>query len=309
MIPKHTIRNLAIAVIVPTVMFTIALLGVQYIKTPKPVVGKFRDSTNINLQGMLDANISLKPYLKFDSIQNVCDSATTKFLIQNGRVYSVRLDSIFPKTILKGLQAYTTYTYIDKSDFYCDGGHVGDNLLLVKNGFTGEYHLIFPQEKTSILLGNASFDLRNDLWHTLACYGILTKATIALLVSLAIIFISLLIYHPKSNANFWSFLIAALLGAIWLYGYNVSCGQDKFYDFPNIFRLYITLCWLGSIIALFIPLERRNEFFVEKQKEEKMQRKEESKQVIEKHRIEEEKQIENEKMENQLLNGVAPNSK
>lgn len=300
MIQKHTFINLAIAVIVPTVMFTIALLGIRYIKTPMPAVGKFRDSTATYCQEMLDANISLSPYLKFDSIKHVCDSAFTKWHAKKGRAYYVRLDSLFPNAVLKGLRAYTTDSNIYEGDFYCDGGHVGDSLWLIKNSLTGEYRLIFPQNKASILLGHPIFDLRDDLWHNLANYGILTKATMALLVSLSVIIISLLICHLKQDAVSWSGSIAVLLGIVWIYGYNISCGQDKFFYFPNLLRLYIALCWLGSIIALFISLEKSNKFFEEEQQDKKMQ--EEREQEIE-------QQNENEAMETQVMNEVTSDSK
>lgn len=192
---KHTIHNFVFAVIVPTVMFTIALLGVQHIKADDPTIGKYSmDSITVG-EAALTADISLQPYLKFDSIQNVCDSALTEYHKRNGRNYYVKLDQLFPDTELKGLCDYTTYKDIKFVDFYCDGGYIGNNRLLVKSR-TGEYYLLLDKGK-SIRVGNTSFDLRDDLWHNLAYHKELTKATIILLVSLALIIISFFYTIPN----------------------------------------------------------------------------------------------------------------
>ena len=264
--PKHTIQNLAVAIIVPTILFAIALLGTRHINMPQAAVGsKFSQDSVTYLQQILEANVALKPYLKFDSVQNVCDSAVTAYHKRKGHVYYVELDRLFPESPLKGLRAYIADTYMmGDNEFYCDGGPLEESWL-IKNS-SGEYSLVFKSNFKEILLGHASFDLRDDLWHNLADYGRLTNATIILLVSLMIIFLSYFLYHSQSELKEWLYVIAILLGGVWLYGYNGSCGEDKFYDFKNIILLYITLCWLCSIIALFIPLEERSILFVKEQK-------------------------------------------
>lgn len=263
---KHTIQNLTIAIIIPIIMFTVALWSVQHVDMPKPFAGKFAgDSISVG-QGVFEANASLTPYLKFDSIKNVCDSATTAYFTKQGRVYHVKLGQLFPNAELKGLEAFTTFTNIlCCCDFYCDGGPLVSDFFIVKK--RGEY-MLFNREVGKILLGYPSFDLRDDLWHNLGSYGTLTNATIILLVSLSIIFISFLLYHPKSNLNWVGWTTIILLGAVWLYGYNGNLGQDKFYEYPNIILLYMVLCWLCSTIALFAPLEEKRELFEKEKKEE-----------------------------------------
>ena len=85
MMPKHTIQNLAVAIIVPTILFAIALLGTRHINMPQAAVGsKFSQDSVTYLQQILEANVALKPYLKFDSVQNVCDSAVTAYHKRKG---------------------------------------------------------------------------------------------------------------------------------------------------------------------------------------------------------------------------------
>ena len=98
---KHTVQNLALAIIVPTILFTMTLFGISHIKPPKPTVGTFAQDSITFLQGQIEAAISLQPYLDFDSIPNA------SYFGRQGLNYFVDLSHLFPNTGLKGLRAYT----------------------------------------------------------------------------------------------------------------------------------------------------------------------------------------------------------
>lgn len=275
---KHAIQNLAVAIIVPTILFAIALLGTRHINMPQAAVDTLLKDSITDLQARLEAEAQLCD-LKFDSLEKVFNPERAKFWKDQGYNYFVDLDWLFPNSELKGLRAYTKYPFFTPFDnFFFDGGEIGNSTTIAKKN--GIFYLI-TNDGTRVLIGKVAFDLQDDLWHNLADYGRLTNATIILLVSLMIIFLSYFLYHPKSELVGLLPCITILLGGVWLYGYNESCGEDKFYDFKNIILLYITLCWLCCIIALFIPLEEKQKLIVKEQKEEKENK---GKELIEKEK-------------------------
>lgn len=279
---KHTVQNLAIAIIVPTILFTMTLFGISHIKPPKPTVGTFAQDSITYLQGQIEAAISLRPYLDFDSIPKA------SYFGRQGLNYYVDLSHLFPNTGLKGLRAYTTDEDMAFCDFFCDGGHVCSGFI-VKH--SNEYIICDQSDKEIkqlIRLGHPSFDLRDDLWHNLAYYGGLTYATIILFVSLAIIIISSSLYHDDTEVS--SLIGATIIITVWLLGYNGQLGQDKFYEFDWLICLYIALCWLCSIISLFFPLEDRSKLFLKGQREDKEEK--------------EKQEVKKKELEKRLSNGV-----
>lgn len=248
---KHIVQNFAIAVIVPTILFVIAFLGVKGLDL-KPT-GKLVDSNSVWVES-LAANISLKPYLRFDSIQNVCDSVTTKHHKKFGRNYYVELGWIFPYSELKGLRAYTIengkFRYGDA--FFCDGGYLGDSISLAKIEGSGNYVLI--SKNASIFLGKASFDLRDNFLDELVSNRNFAAATLIFIVSMVILIASFFCCPPNSECYVPAVIVAIILGVMWGCCLNTLHGQFKLYDFPIIIQLYVALCWLGCIIALFFVL-------------------------------------------------------
>lgn len=282
---KHTVQNLALAIIVPTILFTMTLFGISHIKPPKPTVGTFAQDSITFLQGQIEAAISLQPYLDFDSIPNA------SYFGRQGLNYFVDLSHLFPNTGLKGLRAYTTDICLTFCVFHCDGGHVCNGFIVKKR--SNEYIICDVSDneiKELVRLGHPSFDLRDDLWHNLAYHGGLTYATIILFVSLAIIIISSFLYHDKTENSKYSTLCGAALIIVWLLGYNGQLGQDKFYEFDWLICLYIALCWLCSITSLFFPLEERCKLFLKGQREDEEEK--------------EKQEIKKKELEKRLSNGV-----
>lgn len=161
---KHyTIRNLTIAVIVPTFLFIAAIVGVRHINLP--IEREDIDSTMIN--EYFAANISLTPHLEFDSLVN-----------NNGEIrYFVNLDRVFSNSELKGLWAYITKPYAKFSGndiFICDGGVIGDSLRIIKQSITNKYYLVDAHDRKTFL-GRSIFDTHDNLWYNLSSYNCLQK--------------------------------------------------------------------------------------------------------------------------------------
>ncbi len=258
---QHTIINLTIAVLVPTFIFIGVILGVQYTNLPTN-----KNETIGCRIAKVKADISLTPYLKFEPIENCA-----------GYNYGVDLKGVFPNSGLKGLIATTPdFNSFYNASFLCYDGHdvhfLGDSTFLAKQDVTGEYFIV--SNENVIKLGRSTFDITNNgvldnLWYSLSSSKALTIATIIMLVSLALIILSNILYHPKTNYDSLQFLLPIILGGIWLYMYNSSYGEYKFYESPNLVTIYIFLCWICTIIALFIPLEEKGKLLAEEEREQR----------------------------------------
>lgn len=254
---KRIFQNLTFAILVPTILFGIALLSIHYMDLNRR--GRLNSELGTVLHNTLEANSILCPHLKFYSTQEACLPNIAAFHKKYGRNYYVSLKDVFPHSKLDNLRAYTVQSrgFQEGDAFFCEGGFIGDNFLLARRPETGEYYLIGKQG--IILLGKSKFEQPNSFWQDLADSKNLATATIVLLLTLSLLIVACAITPLK---NQWGDIPAGisfcLLPTLWFWGYSDSLGDFRYYDFPNVVKFFIFLCWTASFLSLCFALSSRH---------------------------------------------------
>lgn len=306
------VKLVLIAFLVPTIVFIIIFLGIKYIPL---------DGNEIEDNNFITAQKEILPYLSFDSIKSVKDSAFTEYYKKKNIYYFVRLDGVFPESSLKGLRAYTQGTgWIGYGDvFCCDefGVIPADSIRIYKRQTNGNFYLVSTfMGKTDFLVKLGKPSLRPDdefsLFHDLAYNENLVKTIIIVCVSFLLIGISCGIKEIKqpseniSDVCSWIYPLVLLLIPI---GYGIA-NFFGFLEYKHFYLIAILMCWgicVYSWACNLLDLQKtlkneEDEKIKEKEEKEKNERLQIKKEEEEKQRAEKLAAVRAQRMQN----GVDP---